>query len=152
MLTYDFGMDKKKPLIDQKPPDPPYYLSGKDLFIQKYGKEIYVKHIFPTADDIPKYGPMVMSPGICCNANLFRIDPKGKCLALDHNRSFANLLASQGFDVYLYHPGYSDRVHNRYISRHCKGSMYYKKRYQVSPEYNYKDLINFEAPAVIDFV
>ncbi len=146
------GWRKKKPLIDQKPPSPPYFLAGEDLFIQKEGKEIYVKHLFSTSRDIPKYGPVIMSPGICNNANLFRVDNKGRCLALDHNRSFANLLASHGFDVYLYHPGYSDRVHNRYVSRHCKESIYYKKRYRVSPKYNYNDLIHFETPAVIDFV
>ena len=71
---------------------------------------------------------------------------------MSHNRSFANLLASEGFDVYLYHPGYSDRVHNRYVCRRCKESIYYKKRYRVPDEYGYGDLINVEAPAVIDFV
>jgi len=146
------GWGKKRPLIDQKPPAAPYFLAGEDLFIQKEGKEIYVKHIFSVSQNIPRYGPVIMSPGLCSNANLFRIDNKGRCLALDHNKSFANRLASQGFDVYLYHPGYSERVQNRYVSRHCKESIYYKKRYRVSTEYSYKNLINFEAPAVIDFV
>ncbi|MDA3897405.1 MAG: alpha/beta fold hydrolase [Desulfobacteraceae bacterium] len=146
------GWRKKRPLIDQQTPKAPYFLAAEDLFIQKHGKEIYVKHIFSTAKDLPKYGPVIMSPGLCSNANLFRLDQKGRCLAMDHNRSFANLLAAHGFDVYLYHPGYSERVQNRYVSRHCKGSMYYKKRYRVSPEYDYKDMINFEVPAVIDFV
>ena len=59
------GWRKKKPLIDQKPPSPPYFLAGEDLFIQKEGKEIYVKHIFSVSKNIPKYGPVIMSPGIC---------------------------------------------------------------------------------------
>ena len=146
------GFGKKRPLIDRQPPKAPYFLAAEDLFVQKEGKEIYVKHIFSVSEDIPKYGPVVMSPGLCSNANLFRVDKKGRCLALDHNQSFANLLASEGFDVYLYHPGYSERVQNRYVSRHCKGSIYYKKRYRFPPEYSYRDLINFEAPAVVDFV
>lgn len=37
-------------------------------------------------------------------------------------------LAAEGFDVYLYHPGYTDRVHNRYLSRHCPRSIHYQKR------------------------
>jgi pimeloyl-ACP methyl ester carboxylesterase len=142
----------KRKLVDEKPPTAPYYLTSEDLLIHKSGREIFVKRIFSVAKDIPKYGPVIMSPGLCANANVFRIDDKGKCLAMDHNRSFANLLASEGFDVYLHHPGYSDRVHNRYVSRHCKESIYYKKRYRVPTEYGYGDLINIEAPAIIDFV
>lgn len=143
---------KNKPLIDQKPPQAPYYLAAEDLFVQKTEKEIYIKHIFSVAENLPRFGPVIMSPGICSNANIFRMDQRGRCLSLSHNRSFANLLAAEGFDVYLYHPGYTDRVHNRYISRHCPKSVYYNKRYRVSPTYNYSDLINMEAPAVVDFV
>ena len=125
------GWKRKKKLIDQKPPSAPYYLTYEDLLIHKDDREIFVKRIFSVAKDITKYVPVIMCPGLSSNANLFRIDDKGRCLALDHNRSFANLLASQGFDVYLYHPGYSDRVHNRYVSRYCRESIYYKKRYRV---------------------
>ncbi|PIP41405.1 MAG: hypothetical protein COX19_03635 [Desulfobacterales bacterium CG23_combo_of_CG06-09_8_20_14_all_51_8] len=141
-----------RPLIDQKTPEAPYFLAAEDLFVQKTQTEIYLKHIFSTAKDLPGYGPVIMSPGICSNANIFRMDARGRCLSLAHNNSFANLLAAEGFDVYLYHPGYSDRVHNRYVSRHCPGSVYYKKRYRVSPGYSYGDLINMEAPAVVAFV
>ena len=127
------GFGRKRPLIDQQPPKAPYFLAAEDLFLQKEGKEIYVKHIFSVSEDIPKYGPVVMSPGLCSNANLFRVDKKGRCLALNHNQSFANLLASEGFDVYLYHPGYSERVQNRYVSRHCKDSIYYKNATECRP-------------------
>ena len=118
----------KKPLIDQMPPVAPYFLAGEDLFVQKAQTEIYVKHLFSKAEILPRLGPVIMSPGICCNANVFRIDTRGGCLSLAHNRSFANLLAAEGFDVYLYHPGYTDRVHNRYLSRHCPRSIHYQKR------------------------
>jgi pimeloyl-ACP methyl ester carboxylesterase len=95
---------------------------------------------------------VVLCPGLCTNANLFRVDNNGRCFDLDHNRSFANLLASEGFDVYLYHPGYCERIFNRYVSRHCKQSIYFKKHYKVPSEYGYRDLTGFEAPAVTDFV
>jgi pimeloyl-ACP methyl ester carboxylesterase len=143
---------RKRQLIDKKPPEAPYFLAGNDLFVKQNGREIFIKHIFSVSKDLPKYGPVIMSPGLSTNANLFRIDDKGKILALDHNRSFANLLASAGFDVYLYHPGYCDRVHNRYVSHHCSQSIYYQNRYRVSPTFGYGDMINVEVPAVIDFV
>ena len=146
------GLGRKKTLIDRKPPKPPHFLAAEDLFVQKEKREIYVKHIYTVSEKTPKYGPVILSPGICTNANLFRVDTRGRCLSLDHDRSFANLLASRGFDVYLYHPGYSDRVHNRYVGRHCPESIHYKRRYRVPAAYNYGELINVEVPAVIDFV
>lgn len=146
------GWNKIRGLVDDQTPTAPYFLKGEDLLVHREGREIFIKHIFSVAEDIPKYGPVIMSPGISSNANVFRVDDTGKCLAMDHNRSFANLLASEGFDVYLYHPGYSERVFNRYVSRHCKDSIYYKKRYRIFPHYSYGNLINIEVPAVIDFI
>lgn len=143
---------KQRKLVDEKPPSAPYYLSAEDLLIHKDGREIFVKHVFSVAKDLPDYGPVIMSPGVSTNGNLFRVDDNGKCHVMDHNRSFANLLASEGFDVYLYHPGFSDRVYNRYVSRHCKDSNYYNRRYRVSAQFGYGDLINFEVPALIDYV
>ena len=143
---------KIRKLVDNKKPVAPYFLKSEDLLVYREGREIFVKRIFSTAADIPRYGPVIMSPGITCNANIFRIDDTGKCFSLNHNRSFANLLASEGFDVYLYHPGYAERVFNRYVSRHCRESIYYKKRYRVSASYDYSELINIELPGVIDFV
>jgi len=146
------GWGKKRQLIDKKKPVPPYLLVADDLFIKKGKREIFVKRISSLARDIPRYGPVIMSPGLSTNANIFRMDDTGACLHLEHNRSFANLLASEGFDVYLHHPGYTDRVHNRYVCRHCPQSKYYKKRYRVSPSFGYGELFNKEVPAVIDFV
>jgi pimeloyl-ACP methyl ester carboxylesterase len=146
------GWIKERQLVDEKKTAAPYFLATEDLLVHKEGREIFIKRIYSAAKDIPKYGPVIMCPGLSSNANLFRVDDRGKCLLINHNRSFANLLASEGFDVYLYHPGYSDRVHNRYVCRRCKESIYYKKRYRVPPEYGYGDLIHIEAPAVIDFV
>ena len=146
------NLGKKRPLVDRKPPVAPYYLAAEDLFIKINDKEIFLKHIFTTSKNIRKLGPVIMSPGVSSNANLFRLDDKGDWLSLEHNQSFANLLASEGFDVFLHHPGYSDRVHNRYVSRHCPQSINYKKRYRVSPKYSYGDLVNVEVPTVIDYV
>lgn len=143
---------KIRRLVDDQEPVAPFFLKSEDLLVHKEGQEIFIKRIFSAADGIPRYGPVIMSPGICCNANLFRIDDTGKGFALHHNRSFSNLLAAEGFDVYLYHPLYSERVFNRYVSRRCKDSIYYKKRYRVSPHYGYGNLINVEVPTVIDFV
>jgi len=146
------GWNKIRGLVDDHTPAPPYFLNSEDLLLHREGREIFIKRIFSTVDNLPKYGPVVMSPGISCNANVFRIDDSGKCLSLDHNRSFANLLASEGFDVYLYHPGYAERVFNRYVCRRCKDSIYYKKRFRVYPHYGYGNLTNIEVPAVIDAV
>jgi len=146
------GLKKKQSLVDRKPPEAPYYLRAEDLFIDAHDREIFVKHIFSESEGTTGYGPVIMSRGISSNANIFRLSGDGEYLSLANNRSFANLLASEGFDVYLYHPGYSDRVFNRYVSRHCPQSRYYKKRYRVPQKYSYGDLINHEAPAVIDFV
>jgi pimeloyl-ACP methyl ester carboxylesterase len=146
------GWRKKRPLVDKSSPKPPFYLVGEDLFVKKDGREIFLKHIHSVSSEIPNLGPVIMSPGVCTNANLFRMDESGGFLTLDHNRSFANLLASAGFHVYLHHPGFTDRVHNRYVSRHCNESIYYRKRYRVSAKFSYKDLVDFEVPLVIDFV
>ncbi|MFZ2632214.1 MAG: alpha/beta fold hydrolase [Desulfosalsimonadaceae bacterium] len=146
------GLKRKKTLIDQRPAEAPYFLAGEDIFIPAGDQEIFVKRIFSKAECLPKYGPVIMAPGVCTNANIFRMDDKGSCLDLRHNRSFANLLASEGFDVYLYHPGYSDRVHNRYVSQNCPQSIHYQQRYRVPPDFSYGDMVNTEVPAVIDFV
>ena len=71
---------RKRKLIDDRPPAAPYYLTGEDLLIHKNGREIFVKHIYSVSKNIPKYGPVIMCPGLSSNANLFRIDNKGKCL------------------------------------------------------------------------
>lgn len=146
------GFKRKTRLIDQKPPAPPYFLASRDLFVPAGDQEVFVKQIYSAADCMPKHGPVIMSPGICTNANIFRMDDKGDILSLEHTRSFANLLAAEGFDVYLYHPGYSDRVHNRYVSRHCPQSIHYGKRYRVKPDFTYRDMVDVEVPALIEFV
>lgn len=146
------GWRKKRPLVDKSSPTPPFYLVGEDLFVKKDDREIFLKHIYSVSRKIPDKGAVIMSPGVCSNANLFRMDESGGCLSLDHNKSFANLLASEGFQVYLHHPGYTDRVHNRYVCRHCNESIHYGKRYRVAAEFGYKDLVDFEVPSIIDFV
>ncbi|MFZ5570937.1 MAG: alpha/beta fold hydrolase [Thermodesulfobacteriota bacterium] len=152
MHSMSWGWRKQRTLVDKTPPKPPFYLASEDLFVKKDGKEIFVKHIHSVSRKISNRGPVIMSPGVCSNANLFRMDESGGCLSLDHDRSFANLLASEGFHVYLYHPGFTERVHNRYVSRHCNESIHYRKRYKVSAEFGYRDMVDFEVPAVIDFV
>ncbi|RJP93848.1 MAG: alpha/beta fold hydrolase [Desulfobacteraceae bacterium] len=146
------GWKRKHRLIDQKSPSGPYFLAGEDLFLRVGNREIFIKHIFSVDKNRTRCGPVIMAPGICANANIFRMDDQGGHLSLEHNRSFANLLAAEGFDVYLYHPGYCDRVNNRYVSRNCPQSIYYQKRYRVKPEFSYGDIVNEEMPALIDFV
>ncbi len=146
------GKRNRKKLIDIKPPTAPYYLVTQDHFVPIGEEEIFLKHIYTVSTKVPRYGPVIMAPGICCNGNLFRVDDKGNTYIIDHNRSFANMLASEGFDVYLYHPGYSERVINRYVSRQCKDSKYYKKRFRVDSRYGYGNMVNEEVPRIIDFV
>ena len=93
---------KKRTLVDKSSPKPPFYLASEDLFVKKDEREIFLKHIYSVSEEIPNLGAVIMSPGVCSNANLFRMDESGNCLSLDHNKSFANLLASEGFQVYLY--------------------------------------------------
>lgn len=152
MLPFGSIFKPKRKLVDQKPPSPPFYLASEDLFVHTDAREIFLKRLYTVSDTVPRRGPVIMSPGVCTNANLFRIDDNGYCLSMDHNRSFANLLAAEGFQVYLYHPGYTDRVHNRYVARHCRDSMYYSRRYRVPPDFGYKDLVDREVPAVVDYV
>ncbi len=143
---------RKKRLIDSCSPQPPFYLTAENLFVQNNGREVFLKLISSFATDIKQRGAVILAPGIATNANIFRIDDDGKCLRLNHNRSFANLLAAEGFKVYLYHPGYTERVHNRYVCRHCEKSGLYGKRYRVPSSFTYGDIVNHEIPMIIDFV
>ncbi len=135
-----------------KEPSPPFFLKAENLFARKNGRELFIKKIHSLSPDIPKRGPVVLAPGIANNANLYRIDDQGKVLSLDHNRSFANLLASEGFQVYLYHPGYTARVHNCYVCQHCKESIYFGKQYNVPSSLNFSEIAEHEVPLVIEFV
>ncbi|MFA4844297.1 MAG: alpha/beta fold hydrolase [Candidatus Margulisiibacteriota bacterium] len=131
----------------------PYYLTGKSLFANQGGREVFVKKITTTAAWKPRLGPVIMAPGIACNGNLFRLrTDNGQILTFDHARSFANLLASQGFAVYLWHYPSSELVYNRFVSRHCPESVYYGKRYNVSPALNFDQMVNLDLPLVLDLV
>jgi pimeloyl-ACP methyl ester carboxylesterase len=147
-----FELFKKRTLPDHKPPIPPYFLKADDLFIRKHEREIFIKKIYSVSEDIPKRGSIIMAPGIATNANLFRIDDRGGVLDLSHNRSFANLLASEGFSVYLYHPGYTERAHNRYVCKHCKESIYYGGRYVIPPTLSFVELAEIEVPMLLHLV
>jgi hypothetical protein len=106
---------KAKHSVDERKTSPLYFLDSEDLFVQKDSREVFIQRIFSSTNNTPKYGTVVLCPGLSTNANLFRVDNNGRCFDLDHNLSFANLLASEGFDVYLYHPGYCERIFNRYV-------------------------------------
>jgi len=147
-----FSSKKMGQLPNHRRPSHPYFLKADSLFARKNGKEIFIKKIYSLAPGIPDMGSVIMAPGIATNANLFRVDDRGKILHLDHNRSFANLLASQGFAVYLYHPGYTERTHNRYVCRHCRDSRHYGKRYKAPSTLSFQELAEEEVPMVIDFV
>jgi len=146
-----FRIFRKREPIDHCLPKPPYYLVAKNLFAQKNGKEIHIKKIFSA--ETPKCGTVIMSTGTAMNSIAFRtrVD-NGKTLSLDHNQSFANLLASLGFVVYLNTPSYAERVFNRYITRHCPESIYYQKHYEAPSTLTFDQMVNQEVPMVIDFV
>jgi pimeloyl-ACP methyl ester carboxylesterase len=143
---------KKSKLVDKHSPIPPFYLSSEDLIAKEDGREVFLKRIFSTAPGIISQGPVILAPGVATNANIFRITENGECLFLDDKKSFANLLASHGFDVYLYHPGFTERVHNRYVCRYCSDSMHYKKKYKVPKNFSFKEIVQKEIPLAIKFV
>lgn len=139
--------------VDHRAPSPPYSLAAQNLFARRDGNEIFIKKISSTEKGIQRRGNVIIAPGIGCNANLFRIrPPDGEALTLDHNQSFANLLAAEGFNVYLYHPSYTERTHNRYVARYCPESIHYQQRYDVPSTLTFDQMVNQELPLVIDFV
>lgn len=116
-------------------------------------REVFLKKIETTAPWMPRRGPVIMAPGIACNGNLFRLrTDNGRILTYDHANSFANLLASQGFTVYLWHYPSSELVYNRFVSRYCSESLYYGKHYSVSPALNFDQMVNLDLPLVLDLV
>ncbi|MBW1987980.1 MAG: alpha/beta fold hydrolase [Deltaproteobacteria bacterium] len=143
----DDGYDRT--LVDRRAPQPPYFLQAEDQFPTDGEREIFIKKIYSASASLPRRGAVVMAPGLAANANLFRTDDRGEILHLNHNRSFANLLASEGFTVYLYHPGYTERVHNRFVATHCPQSIHFRKRYQTPPNLDFSYLADKEIPLVL---
>jgi len=137
--------------LDKTMPSPPHYLMAQDLVCLDNQREIFIKKIFSIKPK-KRCGTVILAPGIATNGNLYRIDTNGNSLYLNHNLSFANLLASEGFDVYIYHPRYTERVYNRYVTRHCKDSIYYGKRYHVPSSLTFMELVHSEVPQLIQFV
>jgi pimeloyl-ACP methyl ester carboxylesterase len=137
--------------LDKVMPSPPYYLMGQDLLCTDRNHEIFIKRIFSIKPK-KRYGAVILAPGIATNGNLYRIDTDGNCLLLNHNRSFANLLAAEGFDVYIYHPRYTERVYNRYVTRYCKNSIFFDQVYKAPSELTFLELANAEIPQLIQFV
>lgn len=153
-MAFKFALNflKKQKPIDWKVPSPPYFLKAQDLFAVKGDKEIFIKKIFSAKSGIERRGPVILAPGIATNANIYRIDENGGFLSLENNLSFANLLASKGFTVYCYHPGYCQRVHNRYVYRRCRQSIYYDQFRKTSPTLNFLELVDQDVPMVLDLV
>jgi pimeloyl-ACP methyl ester carboxylesterase len=141
--------DSRTRLADHSEPTPPYFLKAQDLFVVHNGHEVFLKKIRSLSPNIPSLGNVVLAPGLATNANIFRIDDMGGFLRMDHNRSFANMLAARGFTVYLYHPGYTQRVHNRYVYQHCRESRYYHRRHRVLESLDFDFLVNVELPLVL---
>ncbi|MBU2488158.1 MAG: alpha/beta hydrolase [Proteobacteria bacterium] len=137
-------------LVDQQAPQPPYFLRAEDQFARDGDREIFIKKIHSESKSLPRRGAVILAPGLATNANLFRMDDRGQTLYLNHNRSFANFLASEGFTVYLYHPGFTERVHNRYVSSHCPDSIHYKKTYITPPDLDFSGLVDREVPMVVE--
>lgn len=143
---------KSRPQVDQQNPCDPFFLKAEDKFARGGRNEIFIKKIFSTSMGIPKLGNVIMAPGIATNANLYRMDQNGGILDLEQNNSYANLLAAAGFVVYLYHPGYTARVHNRYVSKHCRRSIHYGHYYDVPSTLDFQELVEEEVRLVIEFV
>ena len=143
---------KKRNLPDHQPPCPPHFLRAVDLFARRGNREIFIKKIYSSGTDFPQRGSVIMAPGLASNANLYRIETNGRALFLDHNRSFANLLASEGFTVYLYHPGYTERVHNRYVRKHCRESIFFGRKFKASSSFDFSGMVDQEIPLLIDFI
>ncbi|MBI9076306.1 MAG: alpha/beta fold hydrolase [Desulfatibacillum sp.] len=139
-------------LVDRGTPKPPHYLIAQDLFARKGSREIFIKKIFSARGGIQRRGPVILCPGIATNANLYRMDDMGGFLSLENNRSFATHLASEGFTVYCFHPGYSQRVYNRYVSKHCRQSMYYGKIRKTPSSLDFVELVDREVPLVLERV
>jgi len=137
--------------LDKVMPSPPHYLMGQDLLCTDRNHEIFVKRIFSIKQE-KRLGAVILAPGIATNGNLYRIDTDGNCLLLNHNKSFANLLASEGFDVYIYHPRYTERVYNRYVTRYCKNSIFFDQIYKAPSELTFLELANAELPQLIQYV
>jgi len=59
---------------------------------------------------------IILTPGMLCNGNLFRLSPKGiDFTKLDHPHSFANALAYMGYEVVIIHPRHCKWIHTRYV-------------------------------------
>ncbi|MBF0225428.1 MAG: alpha/beta fold hydrolase [Desulfobacterales bacterium] len=143
---------EKNELVDHKDPSPPYYLKAEDLFVQNYGKEIFIKKLYSISKTIQKRGTVILAPGIATNGNIYRVTIDGELLTLDHNKSFANFLAAEGFTVYIYNPGYTERIYNRYVSKYCSQSIYFNRRYSPPSDLNFTELVDLELPMLINFV
>ncbi|WP_028316889.1 alpha/beta fold hydrolase [Desulfatibacillum aliphaticivorans] len=139
-------------LVDRGAPKAPHFLMAQDLFARKGSRELFIKKIFSAKAGIRRRGPVILCPGIATNANLFRMDDQGGFLSLGNNRSFATYLASEGFTVYCFHPGYAQRVYNRYVVRHCRQSMFYGKMRTTPPTLDFVELVDREVPMVIERV
>ncbi|MBW1988453.1 MAG: alpha/beta fold hydrolase [Deltaproteobacteria bacterium] len=146
------GKKGPKVLVDQHEPKPPFYLAAEDLLVEKGTPELFIKHIYCANEKVPGRGAVVMAPGMATNANIFRMDDEGGLLSLEHDRSFANLLASQGFSVYLYHPSYTERVHNRYVCAHFPESVHYCGTYRAPANLTFDTMVNDEVLRVVHYV
>jgi len=148
-MTYDPKIPTAR--LDKSMPSPPYYLMGQDLLCTDRNHEIFIKKIFSIKPE-KRRGAVILAPGIATNGNIYRIDSDGNCLLLNHNKSFANVLAAEGFDVYIYHPRYTERVYNRYVTRYCKNSIFFDQVYKAPSDLTFLELANAEIPQLIQYV
>jgi pimeloyl-ACP methyl ester carboxylesterase len=137
-------------LVDAQGPYLPFGLRARNLFVRRKDSNcpIFLKKIY--SEDQAQKGAIVMAPGIASNANLFRVRVTGEVLTLDHDESFANLLAASGYTVYLYHPGYCERVINRYVIRHCLIGNLYGTSYTAPSDLDFDHLVSKEIPFVVE--
>src|SRR3989339_56572 len=131
---------------------PPFGLRAQNFFVARpnAGLPIFMKKIFSLEQE--QKGAVIMAPGISSNGNLFRIRVNGDVLTLDHNESFANLLAASGYTVYLYHPSYCQRVIERYVIRHCKIGDLYGQSYKLPNDLTIDTMVEDELPFIVEEV
>ncbi|MFC1496819.1 alpha/beta fold hydrolase [Candidatus Margulisiibacteriota bacterium] len=138
--------------IDSGPGVAPHYLESSIYFpLTPESSELCIRRIFSTNYLKHELPALLMVHGLGCDSNIFRI-PNIEATGvydLKHLQSFANLLAAEGFDVYLAHLSIAARIFTRLAARHYKTSIYSKIEYKIPDKLNFDDLVKDEAITLI---
>ena len=89
--------------------------------------------------------PVVLCHGAFTNGNSWQVGTEGRNVRHLHKYdSFANFLASKGFDVYMLNLPYAKRIYSRYVQS------VYGVPYRPDPDIGFDELQEY-VPSVIDF-